>query len=84
MMLCAAVARHANSQPAHHRHDTLFGAAFAVGVAAQAASAGVDRLIIASPTGSFGLLGPTEAPRRLPAVHAEHAAAARAQPTLQP
>jgi hypothetical protein len=61
------------------RHGALFGAAFAVGVAAQAAAAGVDRLIIASPTGSFGLLGPTGIRVPLQAVHAELATAAGAE-----
>lgn len=59
------------------RHGALFGAAFAVGVAAQAA--GVDRLIIASPTGRFGLLDATGNPRPLQAVHAELAAVAGAE-----
>ncbi|MEP6564557.1 MAG: hypothetical protein ABJB10_05420 [Mesorhizobium sp.] len=61
------------------RHGALFGAAFSVGVAAQAAAAGVDRLIIASPTGLFGLLGPAGASRPLQAVHAELATAAGAE-----
>ncbi len=61
------------------RHGALFGAAFAVGVAAQAAAGGVDRLIIASPTGSFGLLGPTGIRLPLQAVHAELATAAGAE-----
>ena len=38
------------------RHGALFGAAFAVGVAAQAVAAGVDHLVLAAPTGRFGLL----------------------------
>jgi hypothetical protein len=58
------------------RHGALFGAAFATGVAAQAAAASVDRLILAAPTGRFGLV--SEAGARLPiqAVHAELAEAA--------
>ena len=44
------------------RHGALFGAAFATGVAAQAAAAGVDHLILAAPTGRFGLV--TEAGAR--------------------
>ena len=61
------------------RHGALFGAAFTVGVAAQAAAASVDRLIIASPTGSFGLLGPAGIRLPLQAVHAELATAAGAE-----
>lgn len=61
------------------RHGALFGAAFAAGVAAQAASAGIDRLIIASPTGPFGLLGPTGTRCPVQAVHAELAAASGAE-----
>ncbi|UDL88753.1 hypothetical protein LGH82_27130 [Mesorhizobium sp. PAMC28654] len=61
------------------RHGALFGAAFAVGVAAQAAATGVDHLVIASPTGSFGLLGPTGNRLPLQAVHAELATAAGAE-----
>jgi hypothetical protein len=60
------------------RHGALFGAAFAVGVAAQAAAT-VDHLIIAAPTGQFGLLDDTGRPRHLRAVHAELAAAANAE-----
>ncbi|WP_258052433.1 hypothetical protein [Mesorhizobium sp. INR15] len=61
------------------RHGALFGAAFAVGVAAEAAAAGVDRLMIASPNGSFGLLGPTGIHLPIQAVHAALAAAAGAE-----
>lgn len=61
------------------RHGALFGAAFAVGVAAQASAAGVDHLAIASPTGWFGLLDPTGVRRPIQAVHAELAAAAGAE-----
>ena len=35
------------------RHGALFGAAFAVGVAAQVTAAGVDHLVLAAPTGRF-------------------------------
>jgi len=61
------------------RHGALFGAAFVVGVAAQAAEAGIDRLIIASPTGSCGLLGPAGIRLPIQAVHAELATAAGAE-----
>ncbi|MEI9412444.1 hypothetical protein [Mesorhizobium salmacidum] len=61
------------------RHGALFGAAFAVGVAAQAAAAGVDRLILAAPTGRFGLLNAAGERRPLQAVHAELAAASGAE-----
>ncbi|MBZ9711564.1 hypothetical protein LB543_33325 [Mesorhizobium sp. ESP7-2] len=61
------------------RHGALFGAAFAVGVAAQAATAGVDRLILAAPTGRFGLLDAAGERRPLQAVHAELAAASGAE-----
>jgi hypothetical protein len=61
------------------RHGALFGAAFAVGVAAQAAAAGVDRLILASPTGRFGLFDEAGVRRPLQAVHAALAAAAGAE-----
>lgn len=58
------------------RHGALFGAAFMVGVAAQAASAGIGRLILAAPTGPFGLLDDSGRLRPVHAVHAELAAAA--------
>jgi hypothetical protein len=61
------------------RHGALFGAAFAVGVAAQAAAAGIDRLILAAPTGRFGLLDAAGERRPLQAVHAELAAASGAE-----
>ncbi|CCV08560.1 conserved hypothetical protein [Mesorhizobium metallidurans STM 2683] len=61
------------------RHGALFGAAFAVGVAAQAASAEVDRLILASPTGVFGLVDDLDRKRPVQAVHAELSAAAGAR-----
>jgi hypothetical protein len=61
------------------RQRALFGAAFAVGVAAQAASAGVDRLILAAPTGRFGLLDAAGRPLPIQAVHAELAAASGAE-----
>jgi hypothetical protein len=57
----------------------LFGAAFAVGVAARAAAAGVDRLILAAPSGPFGLLDGPGRRRPLQAVHAALAAAAAAE-----
>lgn len=60
------------------RHAALFGAAFAVGVATRAAAAGVDHLILATPTGSFGLLDDHAQRRPLQAVHAELASAAGA------
>lgn len=60
------------------RHGALFGAAFAVGVAAQAAVAGVDHLIMAAPTGPFGLLDDHARRRPLQAVHTELASAAGA------
>ncbi|TPJ61046.1 hypothetical protein [Mesorhizobium sp. B2-7-1] len=61
------------------RQEALFGAAFAVGVAAQAARAAIDRLILAAPTGSFGLLNEAGSRRPLQAVHAELAAASGAE-----
>lgn len=61
------------------RHGALFGAAFAVGVAAQAAAAGVDRLILAAPTGQFGLLNAAGGRQLIQAVHAELAAASGAE-----
>ncbi|MER9596025.1 hypothetical protein [Mesorhizobium sp. M0244] len=61
------------------RHNALFGAAFAVGVAAQAAAAGVHRLIVASPTGSFGLLNGAGGRLPVQAVHAELATASGAE-----
>jgi hypothetical protein len=61
------------------RHGALFGAAFATGVAMQAAAAGVDRLILAAPAGRFGLVNETGAPRPLQVVHAELARAAGAE-----
>ena len=61
------------------RHGALFGAAFAVGVAAQATAAGVDHLVLAAPTGRFGLLTGAGAPRPLQAVYAELAGAAGAE-----
>ena len=59
------------------RHGALFGAAFVAGVAAAAAD--VDRLIVASPTGRFGLIDATGHPRPMQAVHAELGAAAGAE-----
>ena len=61
------------------RHGALFGAAFAVGVAAQAVAAGVDHLTLAAPTGRFGLVTEAGARRPLQAVHAELANAAGAE-----
>ena len=61
------------------RHGALFGAAFATGVAVQAAAAGVDRLILAAPTGRFGLVNGAGTLRPLQAVHAELAKAAGAE-----
>lgn len=58
------------------RHGALFGAAFVTGVAARAAAAGVDHLIVASPIGRFGLLDSLGKRRPLHAVHAELAIAA--------
>jgi D-apionolactonase len=57
------------------RRGALFGAAFAVGVATQAAAAGVDHLVLAAPTGRFGLVGEADGRTPLQAVHAELAAA---------
>jgi len=61
------------------RHGALFGAAFATGVAAAAAHAGVERLLLASPTGAFGLVDEAGLPRPIQAVHAILAAAAGAE-----
>lgn len=58
------------------RHGALFGAAFATGVAAQAARAGVARLTLAAPAGPFGLVGPQGRPRPIHAVQSILAAAA--------
>jgi hypothetical protein len=61
------------------RHGALFGAAFAVGIASQAAANGIDCLTIASPTGSFGLLDELGNRRPIQAVHAALARAAGAE-----
>jgi hypothetical protein len=61
------------------RQRALFGAAFAVGVAAQAAATAADRLILAAPTGPFGLVSEDGSQRPLQIVHAELAAAAGAE-----
>ncbi|CCV11820.1 hypothetical protein [Mesorhizobium sp. STM 4661] len=61
------------------RQGALFGAAFAVGVAARAAAAEVDRLILAAPIGVFGLVDDLGRRRPLQAVHAELSAAAGAR-----
>ncbi len=61
------------------RQGALFGAAYAVGVAAHAVALGVDQLTLASPAGDFGLLGPDGKPRPILTVHAELASAAGAQ-----
>ncbi|UCI25671.1 hypothetical protein [Mesorhizobium sp. B2-8-5] len=61
------------------RQQALFGAAFAVGVATQAAAAAADRLILAAPTGPFGLLNEDGTPRPLQAIHAQLVAAAGTQ-----
>lgn len=58
------------------RQRALFGGAFAVGLAEQAAKTGADRLILAAPTGPFGLLNEDGTLRPLQAVHAELATAA--------
>jgi hypothetical protein len=58
------------------RQAALFGAAYALGVAARAASANVDALILASPAGPFGLVGDEARPRPIATVHALLAAAA--------
>jgi hypothetical protein len=52
------------------RQGALFGAAFMAGAAAQAAAAGVERLVLAAPTGPFGLLGAAGDARPALAVHA--------------
>jgi hypothetical protein len=57
------------------RHGALFGAAFAVGVATRAAAAGVSHLVMAAPTGRFGLVDEAGGRTPLQAVHAELAAA---------
>lgn len=61
------------------RHGALFGAAFAVGLAARAATAGVDHLVVAAPTGPFGVLDDLGRRRPLQAVHSELASAAGAE-----
>ncbi|MEO5756331.1 MAG: hypothetical protein ABIQ51_05680 [Mesorhizobium sp.] len=58
------------------RHGGLFGAAFAIGVAALAAVAGVDHLVLAAPIGPFGILDDLGHRRALQVVHAELAVAA--------
>jgi hypothetical protein len=58
------------------RHAALFGAAFAAGVAAQAAAAQVDHLTLAAIGGPFGLLDTEGRPLPIHAVHALLAAAA--------
>lgn len=58
------------------RQRALFGAAFAVGVAARAAETAAERLILAAPTGPFGLLNEEGSRRPLQAVHAQIAEAA--------
>jgi quinol monooxygenase YgiN len=61
------------------RHGALFGAAFAAGVAAAAAEAGVERLVLAAPTGPFGLVDDKSRTRPIHAVHAILSAAAGAE-----
>jgi len=60
------------------RQTALFGAAFMVGVAAQAAAAGIEHLTLAAPTGPFGLLEDSGRPRPVHGVHAALGAAAGA------
>lgn len=52
------------------RQDGLFAAAFAVAIAARAASSNVARLILAAPCGPFGLLGPDGRVRPLATINA--------------
>ena len=58
------------------RHGALFGAAYAVGIAAACAGSEVACLLLAAPFGPFGVIGPQGTPRPLMAVHAALAGAA--------
>jgi hypothetical protein len=58
------------------RQGALFGAAYAVGVAARAAVANIETLILASPAGPFGLVGDDAKARPIATVHALLASAA--------
>lgn len=61
------------------RHGALFGAAYVTGIAAKAAAAGVERLVLAAPAGMFGLLDVAGRQRPLHGVHAELSAMAGAE-----
>ena len=58
------------------RQSALFGAAYAVAAAAQAAASGVETLTLGAPAGPFGIFNPDGSPRPIKAVVAELAAAA--------
>lgn len=53
------------------RHAALFGAAYAIGIAARAAEAGVAVLTLGSPSGDFGIFDPAEAPPAIGRVQSE-------------
>ena len=58
------------------RQSALFGAAYAVAAAAQAAASGVETLTLGAPAGPFGIFNADGSPRPIKAVVAELAAAA--------
>jgi hypothetical protein len=60
------------------RQQALFGAAYAVAVAARAASGQIDRLTLAAPSGPFGLVDGEGQPRPVAAVNSLLAVAAGA------
>lgn len=61
------------------RHGALFGAAYAVGIAAACAGSGVECLTLAAPFGPFGVISAKGKPVPLMAVHIALAAAAGRQ-----
>jgi hypothetical protein len=58
------------------RQSALFGAAYAVAAAAQAAASGVETLTLAAPTGPFGIINSDGSPRPIKAIAAELSSAA--------
>jgi hypothetical protein len=58
------------------RQSALFGAAYAVAAAAQAAASGVETVTLGAPAGPFGIFNADGSPRPIKAVVAELAAAA--------
>jgi hypothetical protein len=61
------------------RQSALFGAAYAVAAAAQAAASGVEAVTLGAPVGSFGIMNEDGSPRPIKAVVAELTSSAGSQ-----